>query len=181
MNVVELLQTTARWLGERGLPSPRLDAELLLSEVLQLERIRLYTSFDRPLLTAELDAYRALVKRRARHEPVAYILGRQEFWSREFVVDRRVLIPRPDTETLVQAALDHLPDDDEPRTVLDYGTGSGCVGLTLAAERPALRVLAVDVSAEALEVTRANAEALEVSGRVGFVRSDGLSRVPARF
>ncbi len=180
MNIAELLKTTTSWFRDRGLDSARLDAELLLAHVLQVERMVLYTSFDRPLAPDELDAYRALVKRRGRREPVAYILGEREFYGRPFAVDARVLIPRPDTEVLIDEVLKRLPAEAEG-VVVDYGTGSGAIALTLAAERPGLKLLALDLSAEALEVARANAATLEVSDRVGFVRSDGLSRLPERF
>ncbi len=180
MNVAELLKTTTAWFRDRGIETARLDAELLLSETLQLERMQLYTSFDRPIDPAELDAYRALVRRRGKHEPVAYILGEREFYGRPFAVDPRVLIPRPDTEVLIDEVLARL-DAEAEGVVLDYGTGSGAIAITLAAERPALKLLAVDVSPEALIVARANAESLELADRVGFVRSDGFARVPERF
>ena len=180
MNVTELLKTTTAWFKDRGIDTARLDAELLLSHVLELPRMKLYTSFDRPLVSAELDGYRALVRRRGRREPVAYILGEREFYGRPFAVDPRVLIPRPDTEVLIDEVLARI-DEDAAGVVVDYGTGSGAIALTLAAERPGLKLLAVDVSADALEVARANAEALELADRVGFVRSDGFARVPDRF
>ena len=178
--VAQLLKITSDWFDSRGIGSPRLDAELLLGHVLGLERLQLYTSFDRPLVREELDAYRALVRRRGDFEPVAYILGSKEFWSRDFAVDRRVLVPRPDTEVLVDAALERL-EPEVDGVVLDYGTGSGAIAITLACERPAMKILALDVSREALEVARANAATHEVTSRVGFVRSDGLSAVPRRF
>ncbi len=180
MNVAELLKTTTGWLKERGIDGARLDAELLLGRVLGLGRVALYTSFDRPLAPSELDAFRALIKRRAQREPVAYILGEREFYGRSFAVDPRVLIPRPDTEVLIDEVLARIGADTEG-VVLDYGTGSGAIALTLAAERPGLKLLAIDVSPDALEVARANADALGLSDRVGFVRSDGLARVPERF
>ncbi|MEE2828493.1 MAG: peptide chain release factor N(5)-glutamine methyltransferase [Myxococcota bacterium] len=179
-SLAELLKTTADYFTRRGVETARLDAELLLGDVLGLDRLQLYTSFDRPLSSQEVDRYRALVRRRAEREPVAYILGRKEFYSRTFEVDPRVLIPRPDTETLVDAVLAVLPEEAEG-LVLDYGTGSGAIALTLAAERLHLRVLAIDISNEALSVARANADKLALSDRVGFIQSDGLERVPARF
>lgn len=180
MNVTELLKTTTTWFKDRGIESARLDAELLLAETLKLGRMQLYTSFDRPVDPTELDAFRALVRRRGKHEPVAYILGEREFYGRPFAVDPRVLIPRPDTEVLVDEVLLRLASDTEG-VVLDYGTGSGAIALTLAAERPGLKLLALDVSPDALAVARANAESLELAERVGFVRSDGFERVPPRF
>jgi release factor glutamine methyltransferase len=180
-DVAELLKTTAAWFTGRGIESGRLDAELLLGHVLEMERLQLYTSFDRPLNPAELDAFRALVRRRGtEREPTAYILGSKEFWSRAFAVDRRVLIPRPDTEVLVDIVLERLPDDCDG-VVVDYGTGSGAIAVTLAAERTALRVLAVDVSVDALAVAKLNATTHGVEERIGFVPSDGLERLPPRF
>jgi len=129
---------------------------------------------------AELDSYRTLVKRRARREPVAYILGRREFYGRDFAVDKRVLIPRPDTEVLIDEVLVRLPSD-ATGVVVDYGTGSGAIALTLAAERPGLSVLGVDISEDALSAARANADRLGLRDRVGFVRSDGLQGLPTRF
>lgn len=179
-DVAQLLKTTTDWFNRRGIGSPRLDAELLLGRVLGLERLQLYTSFDRPLNAQELDEFRALVRRRGAHEPVAYILGHKEFWSRDFAVDRRVLVPRPDTEVLVDTALARLAED-ATGVALDYGTGSGAIAITLACERPVMRVLALDVSRDALEVAKANAATHEVEDRVGFVRSDGLTALPLRF
>ena len=179
-SLADLLGTTAEFFARKGIDTARLDAEVLLAEVLGLDRLRLYTSFDRPMGTEELDAYRELVRRRAAREPVAYILGRKEFYGRDFSVDPRVLIPRPDTEVLVDEVLERIPEDSES-LVLDYGTGSGALALTLAAERPGLRALALDLCAEALGVAKANALALGVPERVGFVRSDGFAQVPTRF
>lgn len=180
-DVADLLRTTADWFSGRGIGSGRLDAELLLGHVLRLERLQLYTSFDRPLDSTELDAFRTLVRRRGGdREPVAYILGTKEFYSRDFAVDGRVLIPRPDTEVLVDVVLERI-DADSEGVVVDYGTGSGAIAVTLAAEREGLRVLAVDLSPDALEVARANAATHGVDGRIGFVRSDGFDRLPDRF
>ncbi len=181
MTVGELLKKTSGWLTGRGSSSARLDAELLLARVLDLERIKLYASFDRPVSKDELDAYRELVRRRGEQEPVAYILGSREFYSRDFLVDSRVLIPRPDTEVLVDTTLELLGPEPGEGVVLDYGTGSGAIALTIAAERTSLRLLALDISPDALNVARENARKLGVEGRVGFVRSDGLSQLPERF
>ena len=123
----ELLDKTGRWLTARGSSSGRLDAELLLARVLEMPRLQLYTSFERPVSESELDSYRALVLRRGELEPVAYILGSKEFYSREFQVDARVLVPRPDTEVLVDTALELLADAPDDSIVLDYGTGSGAM------------------------------------------------------
>jgi release factor glutamine methyltransferase len=176
----DLLAKTAGFFEGKGIATGRLDAELLLGEVLGLDRLHLYTAFDRPMTEAELDAYRVLVKRRARREPVAYILGRREFYGRTFAVDPSVLIPRPDTEVLVDEILERLPEG-AAGVVADYGTGSGAIALTLAAERPGLKVLGLDISPQALSAAKANAKTLELSDRVGFVHSDGLDSMPRRF
>jgi release factor glutamine methyltransferase len=134
----------------------RLDAELLLAHTLGRQRIELYMDFDRPLNEAELDEYRALVARRARHEPVAYILGEWGFRRLTLAVDRRALIPRPETEIVVERALVHLEGLAAPG-VLDVGTGTGAIALALADEHPGARVTAIDVSPDALALARENA------------------------
>ena len=133
----------------------RQDAELLLAHALGRQRIELYTDFDRPLSSSELDAYRELVARRARHEPVAYILGEWGFRRLTLTVDRRALIPRPETEVVVERALDRIRGIDEPR-VLDVGTGTGAIALAIADEHPGVRVTAIDVSPDALALAREN-------------------------
>jgi release factor glutamine methyltransferase len=135
----------------------RLDAELLLAHSLGRPRIELYTDFDRPLSSEELDAYRELVARRARHEPVAYILGEWGFRRLTLKVDRRALIPRPETEIVVERALAHLRGLDAP-VVLDVGTGTGAIALAIADEHPGARVTAIEVSADALALARENVE-----------------------
>ena len=163
------IRRVVRWSADdfaaRGIGSPRLDAELLVAHALGVDRVKLYMDLDRPLTADELGAIRALVQRRRRREPVAYVLGTKEFWGRRFAVSPAVLVPRPDTETLVERALALLaPDAVGP--VLDLCAGSGCIGVTLAAERPALHVDLADVSETALEVARANAASLGVADRV---------------
>ncbi|MFU8856543.1 MAG: peptide chain release factor N(5)-glutamine methyltransferase [Deferrisomatales bacterium] len=150
---LELVRRTARYLGDRGFESPRLDAEVLLAHVLGVTRIQLYLQFDRPLASAEVDAYREAVRRRARREPVAHITGVREFWSLPFLVDGRVLVPRPETETLVAAALGRM---GEAGRLADLGTGSGAVAVALLRERPGWSGVGVDLSESALEVAQAN-------------------------
>ena len=157
---LKLLAWTQDYFARGGVDSPRLTAEILLAHALGCDRVRLYLDFDKPLGPVELGAYRALVKRRGAGEPTAYLVGAREFYGRRFRCDARALIPRPETELLVEAALAALP---EAGTALDLCTGSGCVGVTLALERPSARVLAVDLSAEALALARENAEALGAS------------------
>lgn len=154
-----MLPRAAEWLGRHGVDSPRLDAELLLADVLQLRRLDLYLQWDRPLTVAEREAYRAALRRRARGEPVQYISGRAAFRSLVLAVDRRVLIPRPETEQLVERVL-RWARGRASLTALDVGTGSGAIALSLAFEGPFTRVVGTDRSADALAVARANAERL---------------------
>lgn len=166
--ISRVIAWTAKDLHARGIESSRLDAELLVAHALKLRRLDLYLRFDQPLDGAELAAVRALVERRRRKEPVAYILGAREFYGRSFTVDRRVLIPRPETEGVIEAALALIPPPTEGVTLraLDVCAGSGCIAVTLAAERPDLTVDAVELSGAAAEVARANAERLGVGDRV---------------
>jgi len=163
--VRRVLGWTTQHFEKLSLDSPRLTAELLLGQVLKLSRVRLYTDFDRPLEQGELAAYRGLIARRATGEPTHYLTGTREFYGRPFAVDPRVLIPRPETELLVEAVLQGVPADRDVR-LLDLCTGSGCVAVTLALERPLARVVATELSADAAEVARANAAALGAADRV---------------
>jgi release factor glutamine methyltransferase len=147
------------------LGTPRLDAELLIAHVLGVDRVRLYMDFDRPLSSAELAAVRALLVRRRQREPVAYLIGHREFYRREFKVTSAVLIPRPDTETLIERACALLPAD-KPLAVLDLCTGSGAIAVTLAAERPLVNVVATDISEPALAIAAENARKHGVEARV---------------
>ncbi|HSY42162.1 MAG TPA: HemK/PrmC family methyltransferase, partial [Polyangia bacterium] len=149
--VLEVIRWTVARFTERDLATPRLDAELLVAHALGLPRVQLYVQFDRPLLPDELAAIRALIKRRQAGESVAYLVGKKEFWGIEFAVDARVLVPRPDTETLIEVARERLAGVEAPR-VADVGTGSGAIALTLAKLFPAAAVFAVDISPAALEV-----------------------------
>ena len=151
----EVLRRAAEHLG-RTSETARLDAELLLGHALGRSRIELYTDLDRPLNTDELDVYRGLIARRARHEPVAYILGEWGFRRLTLAVDRRALIPRPETEIVVERALGHIRELEAPR-VLDVGTGTGAIALAIADEHPGTRVTAIDVSPGALELAAENA------------------------
>jgi release factor glutamine methyltransferase len=166
-----MLAWMAKDFAGQGIPSARLDAELLLSHVLGMDRVHLYMELDRPLTAAELTALRALVLRRRQREPVAYLIGRREFYLRSFEVSPAVLIPRPDTECLIERALALLPRD-EPRELLDLCTGSGVIALTLAAERPQLRATATDLSPDALAIATRNAERLQLRERVSFLQGD---------
>jgi release factor glutamine methyltransferase len=158
-------------LKKRGASSPRLDAELLLGKILKIDRVGLLIDADRPLGKDELGRYRELHQRRRAGEPVAYLLGAREFYGRPFLVDRRVLIPRPDTEHLVEVALGRTRHLSLSARVLDLCTGSGCVAVTLGRERPTTRVLGADVSPDALAVAAENALRLGAYN-VGLLLSD---------
>lgn len=173
--VLKLLRWTADYFAGRGIDSPRLDAELLLADTLGLDRVGLYLNFERPLSADELAAFRERVKRRAAREPLAYILGKTEFWSLPLKVSPDVLIPRPDTELLVEEALPRLIGAVR---VLDVGTGSGALAIALAHERPGCTVTAVDLSPAALAVAAENARSNGVAERVEFICAD-LAALPA--
>ena len=197
--VLAILRWTAGFLRERGCDSGRLDAEVLLAHVLGLPRIQLYVQHDRPLTADERAAYRELVKRRAGREPTQYIVGHQEFWSIDLLVEPGVLIPRPETECLVEEVLaevrgpapgpardpaaearprldEHLPAADRRPSphIADVGTGSGAIAIALATELPDAHVTAGDISPVALRVAAHNADRAGVAERVTVLEADGL-------
>ncbi|MDT8440228.1 MAG: peptide chain release factor N(5)-glutamine methyltransferase [Desulfuromonadales bacterium] len=174
--VLRILKWTADYFGRSGIDSPRLDAELLLAAALDLDRVGLYLNYDRPLQESELDRYRAAVRRRIRQEPVAYILGRTEFWSLDLKVGPDVLIPRADTEVLVEEIL--AVTSRPHMRLLDIGTGSGAIALAVAHERPDWRVTAIDLSPAALAIARGNADNLGLAGQITFAVAD-LAALPA--
>jgi release factor glutamine methyltransferase len=162
----------------RGIENPRLDAEVLVAFALGIDRTRVIIESLRPLEGAELTLLRALVKRRRSREPIAYLRGEREFYGRTFHVDPRVLIPRPDTEALVDVSLARTAHVSLSMRQLDLCTGSGCVAITMARQRPTSKVLATDLSADALAVARENAYRLGAYN-VAFVESDLFANVPA--
>ena len=165
--ILDLLRFTTEHFASRGIETARLDAECLLAHVLNVDRLRLYVDFEAPVGVSDRTAYRELVRRRANERvPVAQLIGAKEFWSLPLKVTRDVLIPRPDTETLVSAALDLLPDPETEATVLDLGTGSGAVALAIAQERPRAHLVATDISQAALEIARENADIHGVGDRI---------------
>jgi release factor glutamine methyltransferase len=170
--VLEVVRLSTGYLEERRSESARLDSELLVAHALGLRRIDLYLQYDRPLGDGELDSVRELLRRRGRGEPVAYLTGVREFYGRGFLVNPSVLIPRPETETLVGRAIRAAGGVTAELRIADLGTGSGCIACTLAAELPRVTVIASDVSREALAVAAANADALGVADRVLFVEGE---------
>jgi release factor glutamine methyltransferase len=154
--IISILKWTTEYLTKHGVENPRASGEVILAHVLQCSRIDLYLRHDQPLQQGELVQFRNLIKRRAAREPVAYIVGQKEFWSLEFNVNTAVLIPRPETECLVEAAIRFFPRHSAQR-VLELGCGSGAISVALAHERPDWRILALDKSADAIMVARENA------------------------
>lgn len=167
-----VLDWTAQRFTEAGISGARLEAQLLLAHVLGCSRVQLYTNFDKPLAEAELAAYRALIKRRLGGEPVAYLLGEHEFWGLPLYVDASVLVPRPDTETVIEVARTVVPDRAAACRVLDLCTGSGAIALGLAKELPAAQVIATDVSAEAVAIATKNVERNQLADRITVRQGD---------
>lgn len=180
--IARVLRWAAEDFGKRNNPSPRLDAELLLASALATDRVKLVIESERALEPGELALYRSLIERRRRGEPVAYILGRREFFGLELRVDRRALVPRPDTETLVEVALDRTRARSLYGRALDLCTGSGCVAIAFAKARPTWRVTGTDVSTDALSLAWENARRLGVAPSLATLAGDLFAPVSgARF
>lgn len=178
--VLEILQSTTGYFQKHGVESPRLNAEHLLAHVLKLKRIDLYLEFDRELFEDELAPLRELVRKRGQGTPLQHLLGTVEFYGRLFSCDARALIPRPETEHLIEVLLPQIKETNA-RRLIDVGTGTGVIALTLAAELPEAEILAVDVSDPALALAKENAGKLELSERVRFIKSDLLLEIDGAF
>ena len=171
--ILELLRWTTQYFEGEGIASARLDAECLLADALGCDRLRLYVDYDKSPVVEERERFREQVRRRAQERiPVAYLLGTREFWSLPLAVSPDVLVPRPETETLVSAALEFLGDSAQVYRVLDIGTGSGCVALAIASACPNVQVTATDLSPAALRIAKRNADALGLADRVRFLTGD---------
>ena len=178
LTVLEVIKKTTGFFADKGIDHPRLNAELLVGHALGLKRMQLYLRFEQLLTEAELEKIRPLVRRRGAREPVQYIVGETEFFGLKLKIDRRALIPRPETERLLEILAARLAVDP-PARVLDLGTGSGALALGLATAFPTAEVTAVDASESALALAGENATALGLAGRVRFFRSDWFSALPS--
>jgi release factor glutamine methyltransferase len=192
VTVLEAIQKCTEFLGKKNVESPRLQTELLLAHLLKLPRMKLYLNFDRGLTPVETDALRDCVKRRGQREPLQHIVGSTSFCGHEISVNRHALIPRPETELLAELGWEWLGKTPAPAsapssaslpnygvTALDFGTGTGCVAIALAAKCPEARITALDISPEALALARKNAAANQVEARVEFLLSDGFAALAA--
>jgi release factor glutamine methyltransferase len=181
MTVLEVLQSTTGYFQKRNIDSPRLNAEHLLAHVLGRKRIDLYLDFERRLPESELAPLRELVKRRGSGEPLQHLLGTVDFCGRSFRCDRRALVPRPETEQLVELLISHFKSEIVSPRVIDVGTGSGVIALTLAAEFLEAEIVGIDISDDALMLARENAERLGMAHRVRFLRSNLLESMQPSF
>ena len=177
MTVLEVLQSTTGYFQKRNIDNPRLNAEHLLAHVLGRKRIDLYLEFERRLPESELAPLRELVKRRGSGEPLQHLLGTVEFCGHSFRCDKRALVPRPETEQLVELLISHFKSEIAYSRMVDVGTGSGVIALTLAAEFAKAEIVGADISEDALMLARENAERLDLADRVQFLRSNLLEGV----
>ena len=175
----ELINLSTEYLSKYNCSTPRLDAEVLLAHVLDTDRLHLYMNLDYPLEEMELKMYRRLIGQRGRRIPVAYLIGYKEFYAQEFIITQDVLVPRPETEILVEQAVKTAKNFQAPR-ILDLGTGSGIIAISIAVSAPLSWVLAVDISEAALETAAKNADRLAIIDQLSFLKSDMFSDIPSQ-
>jgi release factor glutamine methyltransferase len=176
VTVLEAIQKSTEFLAKKNVGSPRLQTEWLLAHVLKMPRMKLYLNFDRALTTAETDALRELVKRRGQREPLQHIVGTTNFCGLEIAVNRHALVPRPETEMLAELGWNFLVTRHASLvTALDFGTGTGCIAIALAAKCPAAKIFATDISADALALASENALQNKLAERIEFLRGDGFA------
>jgi len=180
VTVLEAIRKSADFLGKKNVESPRLQVELLLAHLLKMPRMKLYLNFERALSPAEINSLRELVKRRGRREPLQHITGATSFCGYEIVVNRHALVPRPETELLAELGWQFLSTfNPQPSTALDFGTGTGCITIALAAKCPNAKIIATDISADALALAREIAAKNNLAGRIEFLHGDGFAALPA--
>jgi release factor glutamine methyltransferase len=176
-----ILNITTEFLKDKGIESPRLCAEVLLAHQLTKSRVELYLEFERPLSSLEIDGYRSLIRKRLKREPIQYITGHQEFWSLDFLVGPAVLIPRAETELLVEETLKlrerDLLSDSSQLKILDLGTGSGAIAIALAKELESATIWASDISFDALTIARDNAKHHNLNNKINFCQADFLQPI----
>jgi release factor glutamine methyltransferase len=176
VTVLETIQKSTEFLGKKAVESPRLHAELLLAHVLAMPRMKLYLNFERALTAPETDTLRELIKRRGQREPLQHIVGSTSFCGLDMTVNRHALIPRPETEMLAEMGWNFLSTlNSQLSTALDFGTGTGCIAIALAAKCPSAQITALDVSPDALALAKANAERHQVASRMEFLLGDGFA------
>ena len=176
LTVLEALNGASDYLQNKGIKSARLNSELLLAHILNCKRLELYLSFDRPLQKSETDSYRELLKRRSTFEPLQYIISKVEFYGLEFEVNSSVLIPRPETELLVEAVIESVKKD-ERISILDIGSGSGNIAVALAKNIPSSKVIGLDISEKAVETSIRNAKLNGVENQVMFIQKNILNGI----
>jgi release factor glutamine methyltransferase len=176
VTVLEAIQKSTEFLGKKNVESPRLQAELLLAHLLKMPRMKLYLNFDRVLTIAETDGLRELIKRRGHREPLQHIVGSTSFCGFEIAVNRHVLVPRSETELLAELGWNFLvARHSPPVTALDFCTGSGCIAIALAAKCPSVKIVAADISADALALAKENAARNNVAEQIDFLEGDGFA------
>ncbi|OGE84911.1 MAG: protein-(glutamine-N5) methyltransferase, release factor-specific [Candidatus Delongbacteria bacterium GWF2_40_14] len=174
--LLEILNLSVEHLQKKGVDEPRLSSELIITHVLSIKRLDIYLQFERVLTEEEISKIRTLLKRRSEHEPIQYILGETEFYGLKFSVDKSVLIPRSDTEILVQTAVEYI--GDKPLSVFEVGTGSGCIAVSLANKCKNVNITACDISEQALKLAASNAKLNGVADRIKFINLDILKKSP---
>lgn len=179
MTVLEAIQKSADFLCKKGVESPRLQVELLLAHLLKMPRMNLYLNFERALSPTETDALRELIKRRGQREPLQHIVGSTSFCGFEITTNQNALVPRPETELLAEAGWQFLSTiNHQPSTALDFGAGTGCISIALAAKCPNAKIVALDISTDAVALAKENAEKNKVAERIEFLHSDGFAALP---
>jgi release factor glutamine methyltransferase len=179
VTVLEAIQKSTEFLAKKGVESPRLQTELLLAHLLKMPRMKLYLNFERVLTPAETDALRELIKRRSQREPLQHIVGSTSFCGFEIAVNRHSLVPRPETELLAELGWQFLSTiNSQLSTALDFGTGTGCIAIALAVKCPNAKIIATDISADALTLATQNAARNKIAERIEFLQGDGFAALP---